>query len=377
MIYDVSALLWVINWPTGHSLKTYINGFKAYVYQALQVSNVTLVFDRYYASSIKTGARLQRAKSSRVCHLTLEISLPARDIVLSSIKNKVQLNNLIAECLCDRQYGMNTTQHHLLVLAGIEDVPMDIFKGVCIARPDIQSSHEEADNIIVQHAIGASLLIKPVKVVCDDTDVFVLLVHFYNRYCTDVSAPMIMCSPVHGRTVIDVKASAALQHEIANDLPAIHALSGSDSTASLHGIGKATLVKVAKEKHLSLNMMGDTNVNFDTVLQQATRFMSAAYGKGTVGCTSMTDCRLKLWKSKTSKAGASSIKLCSLPPTTEAFTENVRRCHLQVAIWKAALDDAPPSMDPCENGWEFNHENILIPHTVPTGTVLTLVEVFK
>ena len=41
-------------------------------------------------------------------------------------------------------------------------------------------SHEEADIPITQHATALGLLGKSVNVVCDDTDVFVLLVHFYN-----------------------------------------------------------------------------------------------------------------------------------------------------------------------------------------------------
>ena len=45
-------------------------------------------------------------------------------------------------------------------------------------------------------AISLSLLGKSVRVVCDDTDVFVLLVHFYNSKCKGSNAaPMIMSSP--------------------------------------------------------------------------------------------------------------------------------------------------------------------------------------
>ena len=101
------------------------------------------------------------------------------------------------------------------------------------------------------------------------------------------------------------------------------------------------------------------------ILTLATCFVSASYGKCTEGSTTMTDCRIQIWKAKTGKRGVSSIKLCKLPPTAEAFSEHVRRCHFQVAMWKAALDDAPPPMDPCVFGWERNHENVLLPSTVP------------
>jgi hypothetical protein len=83
----------------------------------------------------------------------------------------------------------------------------------------------------------------------------------------------------------------------------------------------------------------------------------------------MTECRVKSWRMRTGRAGTSSIKLCTLPPTNEAFYENVLRCHLQVAIWKSALDEVPPNLDPLEHGWERDHEDMLIPRTVPAGTL--------
>ena len=57
------------------------------------------------------------------------------------------------------------------------------------------------------------------------------------------------------------------------------------------------------------------------------------------------------------------------PPTSEAFTENVRKCHLQEAIWKAAHLESPPEMDSKKYGWELDHQGVLIPRTVPSGTL--------
>ncbi len=108
----------------------------------------------------------------------------------------------------------------------------------------------------------------------------------------------------------------------------------------------------------------------DSVVEQSTKFICSAYGKVAETCTSMTECRVALWNMKTGKSGTSSPKLCSLPPTSEAFVENVRRCHLQVAIWKSALEDSPPQMDPRSYGWEPNHQCVMIPRTVPIGTDL-------
>lgn len=102
---------------------------------------------------------------------------------------------------------------------------------------------------------------------------------------------------------------------------------------------------------------------------QATKFVCSAYGKVNEPCSTLTECRVRMWKVKTGKSGTSSLKLCSLPPTTNDFVEHVRRCHLQVATWKAALLESPPELDATQYGWELDHQGVLQPRTVVTGTL--------
>ena len=92
--------------------------------------------------------------------------------------------------------------------------------------------------------------------------------------------------------------------------------SGGDAVASLHGIGKATVVKVAKKGCFPLFCIGDVHAEIKSIEAQATKFMCTAYGKVAESCNSMTGCRVKMWRSKTGQSGASSVKLCSIPPTT-------------------------------------------------------------
>ena len=103
-----------------------------------------------------------------------------------------------------------------------------------------------------------SLLGKSVRVVCDDPDVFVLLVHFYNSKCKGSNAaPMIMSSPLKERALVDIRATAEAHSDIADDLLAIHGLSGADTVVSLHDIGKATVIKVSKTGRFSLSKVVD------------------------------------------------------------------------------------------------------------------------
>ena len=78
------------------------------------------------------------------------------------------------------------------------------------------------------------------------------------------------------------------------------------------------------EQCFPLLCIGDMHAEITYVEAQATKFMCAAYGKVAESCNSMTECRIKMWRSKTGKSGPSSVKLCSIPPTTEALTENMQ-----------------------------------------------------
>ena len=127
---------------------------------------------------------------------------PPKQVILTNTKNKIQLNAMLAEGLLDSGYYIRATKKHTLTIAGVSNVPVEIVGGVRIERHDLCSTHEEADILITQHAISSSLSGNSVRVVCDDTDVFVLLVHFYNCKCNDSkAAPTIMSSPVKERAV--------------------------------------------------------------------------------------------------------------------------------------------------------------------------------
>ena len=88
---------------------------------------------------------------------------------------------------------------------------------------------------------------------CHDTDVFVMLVHFYNSKCKGTNVTLFMSSPIKDRAVVDIRATAETHNDIADEFLAIHGISGADTAASLHGIGKATVLKVAKKGNCSLS----------------------------------------------------------------------------------------------------------------------------
>ena len=71
-------------------------------------------------------------------------------------------------------------------------------------RKYLETKLEEADNIIIQQvlAIVDEDACANISVVCDNTDVFVLLLHYYHK--TGMQNIVLMDSPIKGRVVIDI-----------------------------------------------------------------------------------------------------------------------------------------------------------------------------
>ena len=156
-----------------------------------------------------------------------------------------------------------------------------------------------------------------------------------------------MVSPIQGRSVLDINAAA--EHTVP-DLLAGHSLTGCDTVASYFSVGKVAALKVLRHGQCSRNLLGNTGrPQFSEVVNQATHFMLACYGQQRYH--SMTEARQQMWFSKENRSNASAPKLCSLPPISEAFKQNVARAHLQVAIWLHALDPNPPVLDRTSYGW--------------------------
>ena len=149
-----------------------MDAFKAFVHQVLRRANVILVFDRSFPNSINTFTRTQRSGSIRVYKLTPDMQAPAKQVVLTNTKNKIQLNAMLTEGILDPGYFTESTQTHTLTIARVRDVPVEITDGLRIDRHDLCSTHRYADILIAQHAISLSLYKASMFVLCATTQTF-------------------------------------------------------------------------------------------------------------------------------------------------------------------------------------------------------------
>ena len=164
-----------------------------------------------------------------------------------------------------------------LVIKGQDCTPIEISPGgVVIRREDLKKSHEEADTILVAHAIYAAKEEgKNVVVVADDTDVYILLLYYC--HAESLTIPMKLQSPQSGRAVIDIAATVQKLKDIISELLPAHALSGCDTVAMCHGIGKGKMLKVVQSR-CSLSLLGDVHAHImEDIMKQATAFMCKCY----------------------------------------------------------------------------------------------------
>ena len=88
-VIDGCAILWVIHWPSNGVVKDFVNGFIKFIFEKLSISNLYLVFDRYYDFSIKSGTRKGRAGSLAARHhkIRLDTPLPSQKVILNVTEN--------------------------------------------------------------------------------------------------------------------------------------------------------------------------------------------------------------------------------------------------------------------------------------------------
>ncbi|KAK3894973.1 hypothetical protein Pcinc_001266 [Petrolisthes cinctipes] len=233
---------------------------------------VHLIFDRYAPNSTKGASRSNRAgtNASHKHSLTLHTPLPAQNVVLTVTYNKVQLITLITKYFVDHVED-NTNE----LITAEHPIPISITNGQVRTQTNLRNTHEEADVIIVNQLVylaarGAS----NITVVSDDTDVFVLLLYFYCK--EKLTCEVFMQSPIASRRTVDIKATATKHSNIAEFLPGVHALSGSDTTSFLYGIGKATALKVLNSSK-TLKLLGKQDVPMEDVVTEATLFIATCY----------------------------------------------------------------------------------------------------
>ena len=202
----------------------------------------------------------------------------------------------------------------------------------------------------------------PITVICDDTDVFVLLLYFYKQkslkcevFLEETSKERKLVSI--GETIENLKSQGIM------DILPLHDLTGCDTVSGL--FNSETIICTTK----NLNFLGEiSNSNFDEVYTRCVNFMSKCYGRTL--CDTMNNLRYKYWAKLIGGAKSLCPPLEHLPPTDASFREHVKRAICQLNIWENA--DKVQSDDSVHVnllGW-FVVGNQLMPIVTPDNTAV-------
>lgn len=148
-------------------------------------------------------------------------------------------------------------------------------------------NHEEGDVIIVNQTIKAAKNgFSSIKVVCDDVDVFVLLVHFYHL-CA-VESDIIMIPTSRSTNGTNIGSTVRNFGDLSKYILSLHALTGCDTVSTMYGIGKNKALNSLKGGHIP-PQIGDLDSDISVVMKDATHFIASCYGvvgqKNHVGCS--------------------------------------------------------------------------------------------
>ena len=138
-------------------------------------------------------------------------------------------------------------------------------------RDDGAFSHDEADVTMVSYVIQAASHGKSViRVLSDDTDVFVLLVYWVHRAGLQCKVQMERWDG----TVLDINATCADLGKKCLQLLGVHALSGCDTVSYPYGKGKISTLNILET---SQHELGEVEASHTDLMKVAQTYFCALY----------------------------------------------------------------------------------------------------
>ena len=307
------------------------------------VTRVDVAFDRYQQGSIKCGTRIKRKKMKRPIRKIInrpDVPLPeAWDQFIAMSENKADLANYLSGYLMDQANQLKDGQE-LVTGGGFAELR----KAQSTVRghvQDLSANHEEADTRLVLHSKEAIIQQKydRVEVMCRDTDVLLLLMHFCSHlhevevWMVSGTSKQRKCYPVH---LMCTKLSPV----VLNNILGFHALTGCDSTSSFTGYGKKSCWKTFIRRPELLNGVGRNGP-----IEPIEEYVCSLYGvpNPTRG--------VDVGRHDVFVRGKKDLE--KLPPTKDALELHYARSNYQAKIWLQA-DVVEMDIDVPDNsgGWK-------------------------
>ena len=320
--------------------------------QAADASEIRIVFDRYLENSLQGSTREKRTKDVPIqFEVQSDTSLAKLNLkkFLSHIKTKHKLTIFLGRYLAT---ALQNTGKKFAV--SYDTVTVSNITGI---EPKLNgNTHEEADTLLTLHALDVTRQnpFRQLHVFSPDTDVFLLLIHYYPQLPTLTKFKTGQGSK---KRLIDVHAAyEALGPDKSAAVLAFHAFMGCDQTSKFSGKSKLACWKIFIQSDNNIieafqqlgENDGDVNIK---VIKHLEKYVIKLFCTSNINAT-LAEARWYLF---------SKYQDCDrLPPTAAALKFKVLWTHLICLIWKTSHWQHPRSPDPAQYGWE-KKSDILMP----------------
>ncbi|MEW8119932.1 MAG: hypothetical protein AB2792_22450, partial [Candidatus Thiodiazotropha sp.] len=323
---------------------------------------------------VKAAARDRRQSAGpigRQYQVIAGRSIPPWKKFMALPENKAALNQFLSQYIteraCESQALQSRHERNLVIAGGFADGKTV----VCLSSEgrteseSLASTHEEADTRMILHAMDADSKFTDddgrIVIKTPDTDVVVLALYYFPRM-KHVSEFWIETGRVtktsDQRRFIPIHSiSKSLGPLFCLVLPAIHALTGCDSTSALFGIGKKSVLKMIQD--IGIGEFADLSELYGNDEQGALRagrkLIASLYDpkhKAGKYHSSLNDLRFRLATTK-------ETTLSKLPPSEASFEQHLRRASWQAKMWTHAHQSVPNIPSPVGHGWKVEHDTII------------------
>lgn len=334
-VVDGGWLVHKVKWQSGVSYFVIANQYSQYLSKHFG-SSTTVVFDGYEdGPTIKDQEHIRRGKKA------------APDVVFES--HKIAYGN-------QEVFLANTHNKKAFVAFLITEIQQAGFT--------VYQAVSDADTMIVDCALKTARN-TAVTVVANDTDILVLLIYHFQSSMCDIFLHCEVSSRTSGRlsvsSIRDIR--SAIGDNAAEQILAIHAVSGCDSTSALYGQGKGSVWKKvtgSQQFRPLTDVINACDASHESVVAAGLQFLVLLYGGRKYD--SLNSLRYARYMDLTASSTVP-LRPERLPPTENAARFHIYRVHFQVVQWKTLMNT---DLKPEDWGW-----NVIDGCLFPIATDLT------
>ncbi|CAB4012350.1 Hypothetical predicted protein [Paramuricea clavata] len=314
---------------------------------------IYMATDHYYDCSLKGSERKRRASAGNIrVQINRRDQKPPKQFkkYLSDGSNKVDLVKFLLLDWSDPERFREVIMGRVIFLiVECKAYRLQVMENRVTSTPeeDLSSDQEEADTkmfLCCLHAIRY-FSCENICIFTVDSDLAILAIYYKNYIPCNLFVEI--GSKAKKRIIRIARISETIGKELSDALPALHAVSGCDTTSAFFGIGKQKFYKVVNNSDRFKEVLAQMGNTFDFDLDLFPVFqemIAACYG--IKNCTKINEARYRKFCTKAKIPDPQ-----QLPPTEDELLLHCKRANYVTCIWKSALVATINPPRPTGYGW--------------------------